>query len=285
MKKILITGKNSYIGTAFENWAKQTKREFEIDTLEVRDDKWKREDFSAYDVIFHVAAIVHVKEKDENLYQKVNCDLAYAVAAKAEREGVRQFIFLSTLAVFGGDTSFLTEKSVINPQTPYARSKYAAEKKLQELRSDNFRVAILRPPFVYGYGCKGNYVRLRKLALKCPVFPKIKNKRSMIYIDNLSEFLCLCILNAEDGLFYPQNAEYVCTSDMVCRIRSSNGKKTWLVPGFGWLIGLLKKNRTFKKVFGDLVYDKDISRYKCPYSLVDFEQSIIKTEGKQNGQG
>lgn len=283
MKKILITGAGSYIGTSFENWAKQTGREFEIDTLEVISDKWKEKDFSVYDVVFHVAAIVHVKERDESLYRKVNCELAYNVALKAKQEGVKQFVFLSTLAVFGAGETVLTENSVIHPQTPYAKSKYAAEKKLGELKSEKFKVAILRPPFVYGRGCKGNYVRLRKLALKCPVFPKIKNIRSMLYIDNLSEFLCVCILNEEEGLFHPQNNEYVCTSDMIRQIRSANGKKTWLAPGFGWLIGILKKNTTFNKVFGDLIYTKDMSHYKCAYALIDFEQSIMKTEGKTYG--
>lgn len=283
MKKILITGANSYIGTSFEDWVKKTDREFEIDTLEVISDKWKKTDFSTYDVIFHVAAIVHVKESDKNLYQKVNCDLAYSIALKAKQEGVRQFIFLSTLAVFDARETVLTENSVIHPRTPYAKSKYAAERKLCELKSEDYKVAILRPPFVYGNGCKGNYVRLRKLALKCPFFPNIKNMRSMIYIDNLSEFLCLCILNEEEGFFHPQNKEYVCTSDMVRLIRSANGKKTLLVPGLAWLISLLKKNSTFNKVFGDLIYSKKTSCYKCAYALVDFEQSIMLTERKTHG--
>lgn len=285
MKRILITGADSYIGMSFENWVKKTEREFVIDTIEVISDKWKEKDFSVYDVIFHVAAIVHVKEQDESLYQKINCDLAYNIALKARQDGVKQFIFLSTLAIFGADEAVLTERSTAHPQTPYAKSKFAAEKKLHELKSDNFKVAILRPPFVYGRGCKGNYVRLRKLALMCPVFPKVKNERSMLYIDNLSEFLCICILNEDDGLFHPQNNEYVCTSDMVQRIRSANGKKTYLVPGFAWLMDLLRKSNTINKVFGNLKYSKTLSEYKVAYALVGFEESVMATEGKIYDKG
>lgn len=280
MKRVLITGANSYIGTSFQRWAERTGRGFEIDTLEVVSDRWKGENFSAYDAVLHVAAIVHVRERDEGLYQAVNCDLACAVAEKAKCEGVGQFVFLSTMAVFGGEAPLLTAGSVMDPQTPYARSKHAAEQRLQGLRSGGFRVAILRPPFVYGHGCRGNYVRLRKLALLCPAFPKVRNRRSMIYIDNLTEFLCLCILNGEDGVFHPQNDEYVCTSDMVRRIREANGRRTWLVPVPGWLVGLLKRNGTFRKVFGDLVYDREMSGYRCPYAPVGFGQSVMEAEGR-----
>lgn len=285
MKKVLITGADSYIGTSFESWAKRTGRGFAIDTIEVISDQWKDKDFSVYDAVLHVAAIVHVKEKEEALYQKVNCELAYEIALKAKEQGVKQFVFLSTMAVFETGENILTEHSRIRPATPYARSKYAAERKLRKLNSEHFNVAVVRPPFVYGYGCKGNYVRMRKFALKCPVVPQIKNSRSMLYIDNLSEFLCNCILSGEGGIFHPQNSEYVCVSDMIKRIRGANGKRTWLMPGFGWLISLLKRNRTINKVFGDLAYDKAMSRCKYEYGVVDFAQSIMKTEGKVHGQG
>src|SRR5690606_11147904 len=155
------------------------------------DDRWKEKSFSAYDAIFHTAAIVHVKEKDISRYFKVNRDLTVELANKAKNEGVKQFIFLSTMGVYGTEIGYITKDNIPSPKTPYAQSKYEAEKILIEMNSSNFNVAILRPPIVYGRGCPGNYSRLAKLAVMLPIFPEMDNKRSMIYIDNLSEFIKL----------------------------------------------------------------------------------------------
>ncbi len=279
MKKILITGADSYIGESFLSHSKVTKRDFIIETVDVKGDEWKNKDFSCYDVILHVAAIVHVKEKSEALYQAVNCDLVCDIAKKAKDEGVKQFVFLSTMAVYDYKVETITIKTAIRAKTPYAKSKYEAEKRLEYLRSSHFKLAILRPPFVYGKGCKGNYVPLRKLALLCPLFPKVKNQRSMMYVDNLTEFICLCIENEEDGLFFPQNAEYVCVSEMVRQIRLVHGKKTILVPGLAWFINIFRKNSKVNKVFGNLTYSREMSEYKYPYSKIDFQTTIKLTEG------
>src|SRR5699024_10485464 len=101
MKKILITGKNSYIGGKFKEWVEQWPDEYIVDEISVRGDEWKEADFSIYDSVFHVAGIAHRKEtkKNKNLYFEVNRDLVQKVAFKAKRDGVRQFIFLSSMSV------------------------------------------------------------------------------------------------------------------------------------------------------------------------------------------
>ena len=134
-------------------------------------------DFSQYDVIFHVAAVVHMKEKPEmeSLYLKVNRDLPIEVAIKAKNQGIKQFIFMSTMAVYGEDGK-LDEEIVIglntasNPNTYYGKSKLLAEIELNKLNDDKFKVVTLRPPMVYGPNCTGNYARLQKFALKCQFF-------------------------------------------------------------------------------------------------------------------
>lgn len=279
MKKILITGANSYIGTSVENWLAKEPDKYKVDTVDMRDDSWKDRSFSEFDVVFYVAGIAHIKETKENrsLYYKVNRDLAYETAKKAKLEGVKHFIFLSSMSVYGIEIGVIDENTPLKPNTNYGKSKLQAEELISSLMSDSFNIAILRPPMVYGKGCKGNYPKLARLAVLTPIFPKIINHRSMIYIDNLSEFIKLLIDDCSSGLFFPQNSEYVCTSEMVRLISEVHGKKIYMTELLNPLLRLLKVS-TVNKVFGNLVYEKSISQYKENYRCYDFESTIIKTE-------
>lgn len=287
MKKILITGVNSYIGTSFKEWVSQYPDKYSVDFISIRDDRWKKKPFSGYDAIFHTAAIVHVKENDMGKYFKVNRDLTVELAKKAKKEGVNQFIFLSTMGVYGTETGSITKDTKPIPKTPYAQSKYEAEQLLLEMSSSDFNVAILRPPIVYGRGCPGNYVRLAKLAIMLPIFPDIDNERSMIYIDNLSEFIRIIIDNSQGGVYFPQNKEYVNTTDLVRLIAKAHGKEIKTSKVFNWAVAIgLKVSGTLRKVFGTFVYDKRVSfepmylinEKEKDYETVSFEESIIVTE-------
>src|SRR5699024_4967609 len=101
------------------------------------------------------------------------------------------------------------ENTPTNPKNTYGKSKSDAEKLIIELETDDFKVAILRPPMVYGEGCKGNYQLLRRVALVSPIFPDFKNKRSMIHIDVLSKKIERIIVKNEHGIFCPQDTQYV----------------------------------------------------------------------------
>lgn len=282
MKKILITGKNSFVGTSFIKWLDQYPEKYTIDSISLRDDSWKKKDFSEYDVVYHVTGIAHIKETKNNadLYYKVNRDLAFKTAKKAKICGVKQFIFLSSMSVYGINSGIIDKDTPLNPISNYGKSKLEAEKIITSLSDDNFKVAILRPPMIYGKGCKGNYKRLANLAVKTPIFPYIENKRSMIYIDNLSAFVKCIIDNCDSGLFFPQNKEYVNTSKMVELIAKAHGKKIWLTKLHNPLFKIMMNNSVVNKVFGSLVYDNKLSRYNnVQYSsLVGFEESIRLTE-------
>jgi nucleoside-diphosphate-sugar epimerase len=279
MKKILITGKNSYVGKSLEKWLEKYPEIYVIDSISLRNNSWKDIDFSYYDVVLHVAGIAHINEKKVNadFYYKINRDLAFETAKKAKSDGVKHFIFLSSMSVYGIESGIIDKESPLNPRSSYGKSKLQAEKLIFSLEDETFKVAILRPPMIYGRGCKGNYPRLVNIVLKIPFFPNIKNKRSMIYIDNLSEFIRLLIDRCAIGIFFPQNEEYVCTSEMVKLITEVNGKKTLLVKLFNPFLRLLMTN-TLNKVFGDLAYEKTMSVYKEDYNIIDFRSSIYLTE-------
>ena len=278
MKKVLITGKDSYIGISLEQWLMKEPDNYQVDTVDMKDESWKEKDFSEYDTVFHVAGIAHVKETQENrdLYQKINTDLAVEAAKKAKKEGVEQFIFLSSMSVYGVEKGIITESTALLPKTAYGKSKMEAEALIRDLQTDSFVIAVLRPPMVYGKGCKGNYPRLAEFALKIPVFPNIDNERSMIYIDNLTEFVKNLIDQRKDGLFFPQNAEYVNTSELVRLISEIHGKKMIMTKLFNPILRMMNIS-TINKLFGNLVYDKNIA---SNISLVEFVETIRKTENK-----
>ncbi len=283
-KKILVTGTNGYIGTSFKQYIDKINGNMPQDLWHVtfvsmRNENWRQMDFSEYDGILHTAAIVHRKEEPEmeQLYWDVNCNLTKELAEKAKAEGVRQFVFLSTMSVYGTVLGRIQADTAPAPKNFYGKSKLAAEEALQEMASEDFVVSIVRPPMIYGKECTGNYRLLEKLARKVPFFPKTRNERSMLYIDNLSEFLRRLFEKQVAGVFCPQNAEYVNTSDMVAQIRKSYAKKGVTVPGFGWLLNILAgKISLFAKVFGTLTYEKEMSVYEAlgDYQVVGFEESI-----------
>lgn len=290
MKKILITGKNSYVGNSFAEWAEQHPDQYEIDKISLRNDAWKEVDFSKYDVVLHVAGIAHVSTDPnmEELYYKINRDLTVEVAKKAKKQGVAQFIFMSSIIIYGEATSYkkvINRDTVPNPANFYGKSKLEAEKSIQPLEDENFRIAIIRPPMIYGKDSKGNYPKLAKIARKLPIFPDFPNERSMLHIDNLSEFIRLMIDNKESGVFFPQNKEYVKTSEMVRLIGEAHGKKVRMVKIFNPIIKLFMSRVTiFNKVFGNLVYDSNLSKYKENYVVRNLKSSISATElerGKQ----
>lgn len=276
MKKILITGANSYIGVSFETYMRKWAEEYTVDTVDMIDGTWREKDFSSYDAVFHVAGIAHKKETKENahLYYKVNRDLVIETAKKAKADGVKQFVFLSSMSVYGMDTGVITKDTAPDPKSNYGKSKLEAEDGIQNLASDDFRICTLRPPMVYGKGCKGNFQTVCKLVRKSPVFPKVNNERSMIYIDNLSSFVKMCIDHNLEGLYFPQNKEYVNTSDMAKIISVEIQKKLWVSGLAGFAVCAIRPFVGMaKKAFGSLIY-KDTEDFEYSYCVVENSDSV-----------
>lgn len=258
-KRILITGLNSYVGDSFESFCADN---FEIDKISLKNNDWQSLDFSKYDSILHVAGIAHTSKDPslKGLYYRVNVDLTAQVAKKAKNDGVKQFIFMSSIIIYGdsapiGKSKIINEDTQPNPDDFYGDSKLQAEKKISHLVSEDFKIAIVRPPMIYGDGSKGNYPKLVKLAKYALIFPDIKNQRSVLHIDKLSQELKSIVENGCDGVFIPQDDRYFCTSEFIKEYRKSIGKKTYLTKAFNPFIKLLARKIGFiNKVFGSLIY-------------------------------
>lgn len=281
MKKVLITGAGSYIGESVRKYILSTSTDFEIDAVDTMGDNWKKADYSQYDVVYHVAGIAHVNAdpKMEALYYKVNRDLTIEVARAAKAAGVKQFIFMSSQIVFHESQSLksevLTSETKENPNGFYGDSKLQAEQGIKPLEDENFKVCILRPCMIYGPNAKGNFPRLAKLATKVPVFPCWHNKRSMLYIDNLAEFVKQAILRELSGTFYPQNRELADTVEIIRFFAKANGHKVWitrLLNPFVWLGSFVLQ--PINKMFATYYYDPEMSKVEFDYQLVSFEESL-----------
>lgn len=273
-KQILITGANSYIGESVRDYLMTSPDLYDVQIRDTMGWEPTASDFKGFDVVFNVAGIAHIRETKENrhLYYEINRDLAVKIAAAAKEAGVKQYILLSTMSVYGMITGHITKTTPTNPVNAYGKSKAEADEAIERLADEDFKFACLRSPMVYGKGCKGNYQRLRKFALESFIFPKIENQRSMIYIGNLCEFVKCCIDLERSGLFFPQNAEYTNTSQMVEVIAECHGKKIRLTKAFNWAIRIVPVN-TVKKVFGNLTYEK-----VDPVSKYGFTESVEFSE-------
>ena len=300
-KRVLITGAGSYIGQSFLDYAKKNYPEnFEIDELDMVGDAWRECDFSNYDIVYHVAGIAHadvgnVSEETKEKYYAVNTDLTVEVAQKAKAEKVKEFIFMSSMIVYGesapyGKKKVIDEHTVPAPANFYGDSKLQADVAVRELADDSFKVIVLRPPMIYGRGSKGNYPVLAKLAKKLPVFPNVDNERSMLYIENLCEFLCQVMLVREikqnATVLIPQNAEWTNTSAMVEEIAKVNGKTivTMKILKPAVAIGSMipgKIGGMTNKAFGNSCYAHEISVYSgMAYQRITLCNSIVRSTEK-----
>lgn len=273
MLKVLLTGANSYIGTHISGYLSRWPDEYHIETIDMKGNAWRKQSFSGYDSIIHVAGIAHIRTKnlDEQArkeYWQINAVLPVEVAKKARDEGTAQFIFFSSMSVYGeiGNLNppvIITKDTKPAPKDIYGKSKLFAENELGKLSTEYFRVCILRPPMVYGPGAKGNYNSLVRIARSMPVFPNIKNQRSMIEIEQLSIFIKKLIDLRKNGLYFPQDAEYSCTVDIVKRHADSMGKRIRLTKILNPFVYILAKmpgviGIKISKAFGSLIYDFEI---------------------------
>lgn len=281
MKNILITGKNGYIGNELENYLRQ-KRGYEIHKLDMRNDGWRGFDFSKYDCIVHLVGVAHQKETRDNakLYYRVNRDMTYELAKLAKDANVKHFIYISSMSVYGKISGEIQKDTSLRPNSHYGKSKKEAEALLKSLACDNFQVLTIRAPMVYGKGCKGNFQTLVRLIKKLPFFPKVKNKRSVIYIDNLCEFIKLSIDFQLSGIYCPQDKQYLNTSNIAIEISKVEGKKVYVSRLLGVLIYCLQPFSTnLRKAFGSLIYKETED---IPFSYQIEENGIRKSLMKNN---
>ena len=266
--KVLITGKNSYIGSSVKAYIEKQDSSIEITEISLRNIDLNSIDFSSYDVVFHVAGIAHISENKslEKQYFLINRDLAIQVAERAKIQGVKKFIFTSSLAIYGKDNYFWNQNPIeveeYSPTSAYGKSKLEADLYLQTLSSNQFKVYILRLPMVYGPNSKGNLPKLERLADKLFILPQLKNIRSVLHIDNLSK-LCFALIKFDlsSRVLLPQDNLYFSTSEFMTLYRKNKNKvviKSFLLALLVFLGSFLFK--FINKVFGNKFVPFNLSK-------------------------
>lgn len=285
MTELLLTGASGFIGS---NIRAQMPDSIRVTPLSVRNDDWRNADFSRFDAVLHAAGIAHVLDGSMmgEAYHEVNCVRTLEIAEKAKKAGVGLFVFLSSIIVFGAPTPAgvhapITPQTAPNPENAYGKSKLDAENGLRAMEADSFRVAILRLPMVYGRGCKGNYTRLASLARKCPLFPAFDNRRSMLYIENLTSLIAKIVFDCPSGTYHPRDGVSRSTGEIARAICAAHGKKCVQTRLLAPAVRLMGKGGIVRRAFGDQEYASDMPDYPANYRAFDFESAIRKTEGDE----
>ena len=284
--KILIIGKNSYIGNHIDEWL--TKYGHEVAQLDLLTEDWKNYDYSSFNAIVHVAGIVHQPNcKDWELYKRVNTDIPEKIATMAKEQGVKHYIYFSTMGVYQADKKL--GASVVDENTPllsnskslYGKSKLMAEEALSKLQNEDFSVAFVRPPSVYGKGCKGGYITgFTSIVRLLPIIPKayLNARQSFIYIDNLSECVRLIVENHLNGVFCPQDDEIPNANELFETIAQGLNKKYRDSRLLGLLMQIVSFIPVVKKAYGGIAYSRTLSDIEgYDYVVVPFKEGMRRT--------
>lgn len=273
MKTILLTGARGFVGSYF---TEKYKDKYDIKRFIFIADDLMALDMSGVDVVVHLAALVHqMGRASAEEYERVNVTQTLELAKKAKDASVKQFIFMSTVKVYGEETDDVyTENSECRPEDEYGKSKLKAERELLKLESEDFIVSIVRTPIVYGYGVKANIKNLVHLVKKVPVLPfgKIENRRSMVYVGNLCHLVDVVIEQEKSGVFLASDDEPLSTTRLIELIAKELNKKVYLIkiPFFEALLKLLKP-LFHKRLYGSLEVDNALTKerlnLKNPYSV------------------
>ena len=313
MKKILVTGANGFIGRnlyfTLSNLNRsvvgtvRSKKKYlnfpDENFIEVSstddDTNWSKA-LTDCKYVVHCAGLAHVNDnlvkKNIEDYRSINVEGTKKLAKQAALMGAKRLIFLSSIGVnglFTSDYNYFLYSDKSNPKGDYAISKYEAEQALIEIsKNTEMEIVIIRSPLVYGRSAPGNLKRLIKLiSLGVPLpFDGIKNKRSFIGVDNLTNLIIQCIDHpvACGKSFLASDGEDLSTPELIKLIASSMGKKANLFP---FPISMLKflgsvfdKSDEINRLVGSLrvddSYTKKILNWTPPISVEEGIRRMVQ---------
>lgn len=307
--KVLITGANGFVGRALVQKFSELPL-YEI-TLVLRSlGAYKDSEYTIFkidnldsavnfsyalknvEVVVHIAARAHILKEDSSNpleeFNKINVDGTLNLAKQALNNGVKRFIFISTIGVYGSKSVRpFTEQNSVEPENDYARSKLQAEEQLKKLvNGTSMDLVILRPPLVYGANAPGNFGKIFNLVTKnIPLpFGSVHNKRSMVYVENLVDFIIHCVDHpaAANQTFLVSDNDDISLTRLITTIRKCAGMPKLLLPVPVFLFKLAGKltgkQAVVDRLVGDLQVDSSKARtllnWQPPFT---FEEGIAAT--------
>jgi UDP-glucose 4-epimerase len=276
--RILVTGSSGYLGRSF---IKAYKNQYQFVNFSLQQRAIEKIDFTGVDTVLHTAALVHQKiDHPYEKYYEINVAYPLSLAKRAKEHGVREFVFISSIAVYGEEVTYIDEHTSPNPSTHYGKSKLQAEKELQLLQDENFIISIIRPPMIYGYQAPGNIQSLLSLIQKTPLLPLggIENRRSFIYIKNLTALIHRVIQSQKEGIFLVSDDHSISTTELIKSLALAQNKKIYLpkIPLFSRLLQILKP-KIYTRLYDNLEINNQKSReildfitpYETKKALID----------------
>ncbi len=306
--KLLVTGVTGFVGKRFSQYVSEqsdscetrgvtrsqnsSHNQFQVASIDSHTN-WTGA-FEGIDCVVHCAARVHqineTEDEAKSAYHEVNTLGTLRLAQQAAENGVKRFVFISTIKVNGESTEknspFLPMIGT-EPTDPYGASKYRAEVGLQKVAQETgIEVVIIRPPLVYGPGVKANFLSVMKWLKRGVPLPlgAIHNQRSLVYLDNLVDliFECCSNPNAAGETFLVSDDFDVSTSQFLSVVSKAMGIKTWLMPiPMSWLIAASKiigKPQIAQRLCGNLQVDISHTKKTLDWSpKVTFSDGIQRT--------
>lgn len=245
-------------------------------------------------VLIHCAARVHVMADSSSdplaEYRKVNVEGTLKLAEQAARQGVRRFIFISSIKVNGEGTctgEFYTADDVPAPADAYGISKMEAEQQLLSLGyRTGMEVVIIRPVLVYGPGVKANFRSMMSWLSKGIPLPlgSIRNQRSLVALDNLVDLIVTCLDHpaAANQTFLVSDGDDMSTTELLVRMGSALNKPVRLIPIPAALLlkgaSLLGRKAVAQRLCGSLQVDirktRELLGWEPPLTVA---QALSKT--------
>lgn len=262
MKNVIVTGEKGKLSCKVANWLK-LKGGFDVRQISLRGNDFENADFNGIECIIHIAGVTPQNAKSETDYEEVNYSLTKRLADKAKQSGVKQFVFISSMAVYGAEQNICGLKGMVNrdtallPTSEYGKSKLKAEKYLQTIQNADFLVSIIRVPSVFDKE-KTEYIdQYKYLAEKLPVIPVAftMNYKSFINSDNLCELIYLIVKRIYSGVVCPDDGKF--SAFDICRFIYPNKPKS---KALGKLIELsMKNNSRIIDYYGAIYYSEELT--------------------------
>ena len=254
------------------------------------------EALQAVDVVIHAAARVHIMDDDASdplaEFRKVNVGGTLNLARQAADAGVQRFVFISSIKVNGESTELgkpFTPEDNIATLDPYGLSKWEAEQGLFQIAEQTgMQVVVIRPPLIYGEGVKANFAKMMLGVAKGLPLPlgAVHNKRSLVALDNLVDFIILCAQHpkAANGVFLISDGEDVSTTELLQKVAKAMGKKARLMPApvglMTFVAKLLGKEDVANRLFGSLQVDSSKARGLLGWKpVVTMDEQLKKMVG------